>query len=114
MGGVLSVLPPLVQMKCFNGTEEAWGTLTPEHMLSDFSELAFKHGRGLPGEWTVVGLLDALPDDVIDAAPHVVNTEVENGLLQVMDAMRTFLGRRPYAYGITPLLIYRQVFAPSD
>lgn len=107
-GDILSALPSLVQLKCFTESTEAWGTLNPDFMLSSSSELAFKHGKGLPGTWTVVGILDALPD-VENPAPINGNSDIENGLLQTMEAIRRGLGRRHSAYGITPLLIYRPV-----
>lgn len=110
IGDVLDALPPLIQVKCFNDQHSAWGTLKPEFMLSSPAELALKHGRGLPGQWTVVGILDALPH-MSNPLPPDGNTEIETGLVSAMDFMKESLGRRNSHYGITPLLIYRPVHA---
>ena len=110
IGDVLDALPPLIQVKCFNDQHSVWGTLKPEFMLSSPAELALKHGRGLPGQWTVVGILDALPH-MSNPLPPDGNTEIETGLVSAMDFMKEGLGRRNSHYGITPLLIYRPAHA---
>nr|WP_314539903.1 hypothetical protein [uncultured Ottowia sp.] len=111
-GSILTALPALIQLKCFNERYEAWGTLNPQHMLCSPSDLAFKFGPGVPGQWTVVGLLDAKPDE--ENPISETNTDLEKGLLTAMLQMRLYLGRPASAWGITPLLIYREVLGAAN
>jgi hypothetical protein len=111
-GSILTALPALIQLKCFNEKYEAWGTLNPQHMLCSPSDLAFKFGPGVPGKWTVVGLLDAKPHE--ENPISKTNTDLEKGLLTAMTYMRYFLGRPASAWGITPLLIYREVLGAAN
>lgn len=111
-GSILTALPALIQLKCFNERYEAWGTLNPQHMLCSPSDLAFKFGPGVPGQWTVVGLLDAKPHE--ENPISETNTDLEKGLLTAMSQMRLYLGRPASAWGITPLLIYREVLGAAN
>ena len=66
----------------------------------------------MPGQWTVVGLLDAKPDE--ENPISETNTDLEKGLLTAMLQMRLYLGRPASAWGITPLLIYREVLGAAN
>lgn len=95
---------------------ETWSTLAPEFMTGSTSDLFLKHGARISGTWNMIGVLDAEPD-LITGTDY---SQEQNNLLFGLRGMshlldligpiaRSFLGRPSGAYGITPLVIYREV-----
>lgn len=106
---MVSKLPHTLQMTLLaEDFGEAWSTLDPAHMTISTEDLAFKHGGTIAGEWHVLGILDAVPDEATAAAP-ITGNQVRAGMLQVLSSMRTILGRPSGAYGITPIAVFRPI-----
>lgn len=105
---LLKGMPDLVQIKIASNDSDAWGNLDPANMLTKYEELPFKYGPTMPGEWLIVGILDALPDCVDNEGCYAA-TDFEQAMLPAMTFMREFMGRQPRAYGVTPLVIYRGI-----
>lgn len=102
-------LPHIIQMRAFNESHQLWATLTPEALTVNPSDLAFKHGPSIPGEWAILGLLDARPTGEDELRLPVGLGEVEAGMLEMALQLKNFLGRNHTDYGITPIAIYREV-----
>jgi hypothetical protein len=106
---IVSTLPHSIQGTFLTEDHEAWFTLEPIHMRINPEDIVFKHGCDLEGEWHMLGIVDALPDDGtlnIDAFTRV-STQVEAGLRVMLLGLRTALGRPSQRYGITPIIIFR-------
>lgn len=120
---IMKVLPMEVQATVRGSEGSAWMTLSPEHMTVSASDLMLKHGYEIAGNWSLVGVLDALPDDggaPSNAVQAALSTALQSagafgtnalGLMTMMLApmARLTMGRPAAARGITPLLIFRQV-----
>jgi hypothetical protein len=106
---IISKVPHSVQGTCVTDQGDAWFTLQTEYMRINAEDLVFKHGCDLEGEWHVLGIVDALPDNMTEPSPGQshVTSELEVGLRMMLAAIRNALGRPPHRYGITPLLIFR-------
>lgn len=102
-------LPHIIQMRAFNDDHQLWATLTPDALTVNPSDLAFKHGPSIPGEWAILGLLDARPSSEEEMKLPSGLGEVETGMLQMALHLKHFLGRNFTDYGITPIAIYREV-----
>jgi hypothetical protein len=87
-----------------------WGTLRNEFLVTPSADLMLSHGASIAGTWSAVGILDARPDSGVDAqeSPASVNAtyQIIRGLGPVA---RTLLGRPSGSYGVTPLLIFREI-----
>lgn len=109
---IVELLPHMLQMRIRSGEYACWATLDPEQMTVNPADLVFKHGALIPGEWSILGLLDAQPShataDLLSAVQHTQGPLVP-GMLQMLSGLREMLGRAPDDYGITPLAIYRTV-----
>ena len=105
---LISKLPHSLQGNLTTGSVDAWFTLKPECMLLNPEDLAFKHGSDLSGEWHVLGILDALPENDFDV-PVVPNfpAEMEIHMRTLLLGLRGVFGRPPQRYGITPVMIFR-------
>lgn len=116
---LFSSFPSTVQMRVTDGTSHYWGTVTPDGLTSSPGDLMLKHGLRIAGQWTTVGILDAVPDAAVSEfeahAQTVIDMvmlgELVGGMSSVASAMRPLVGRPPAAYGITPILVFREVAA---
>lgn len=109
---IVEQLPHTLQMRINSLGQRFWGTLDPEQMTVNPSDLAFKYGALIPGEWSVLALLDAEPSLAeADSIMAVVEAEGQflPGMLQMLGGLRTMFGRGTTEYGVTPLAIYRKI-----
>jgi hypothetical protein len=121
----LRMLTPVIQATVNDRTNTVWMTLSPDSMITTPHDLALKHDIEIAGEWSVLGIVDALPDKdplpvptvippndpaAMNAALASYNTNMA-GFMALMNAIqaRSFMGRPMGAFGITPLLIFREV-----
>lgn len=109
---VIELLPHMLQMRVWNSENAAWSTIEPSYLTINPLDLVFKHGAFVPGEWTIISILDAKPSDVeTDYMTAMLNTGtgVTAGMPQILRGLREAFGRGPDDYGITPIAIYRKV-----
>ena len=121
---MLKIMPHAVQ--AFFATEDGqriWGTLAEENLVTPPGDLALKHGIMVAGEWNLVAILDAMPschipdeDYETQAQQAVVQTlnllgssPISQIAVHVAPAAKLLLGRPQSSYGVTPLLIFREV-----
>lgn len=109
--GFLGLLPYPVHMTMSSADGKAWGCLATENVVVSTTDLLLKHGTLIPGEWTIIGIIDGLANE-----PEVVQPVKKPSEIKMMDAVdkvaavaRLALGRPRDAYAVTPLLIYREV-----
>ncbi|WP_313666225.1 hypothetical protein [Shinella sp.] len=121
---LMAVLPHAVQAAVSDDDMSVWMTLKEENIAISPPDLFMKHGLTIAGEWTIVGILDATPDDE-DYHPSdgglSLNTMKQMaagsklGYLSFTMAshfapiIRQLFGRPPESYGFTPLLLFREV-----
>lgn len=109
IGAIVERLPQAVQMYLTElDGDKAWMTLNNEFMIVNPDELALKHGGYIAGEWHVLGVVDAVPD-----YDQTYRGELPEGMTSAMitmlDAVRQVVGRPAESYGMTPILIFRQI-----
>jgi hypothetical protein len=130
---IFSLLPHSLQIELKAGGGVTWGSLNEANLVVDSSDIFLKHGVHLPGTWNVLGVLDALPSirdnreeamrNYANAQNRVVTSDFgafetisTGGVSALIDGIvpmiRLLLGRRDHQYGVTPLLIFREV-APN-
>lgn len=97
-----------------------WCTLNADSLVVNSGDLLLKHGITIDGEWAVVGILDGRPSDGSETSPddtmRALGIDPELGvgigagvLMSLAPVAQSLLGRQPTAFGITPLLIFREV-----
>jgi len=116
---ILSIYTSLPHSSCFNiddSHHKVWGILTEDYISGTSSDVALKYGNAIAGTWAVLGIMDALPDTLVEV-PHPPMADVltdGDGAVKKLIAYYSFVvrrsfGRPPEMYGVTPLLIFRQV-----
>lgn len=119
---MLPVLPHTLSVIVGGTNGVSWATLREEHLIGTGSDLILKHGVVIPGEWQMLGILDARPDQggqgdveannaINFADPDRLGAHSLVGQLAgVMSPIfRILLGRPGTHFGITPVMIFRQV-----
>ena len=119
---IMPVLPHMVQMSVSTVDNSVWGTLREDSLVASPSELMMKHGMSIDGTWHVVGVLDAFPDEDFQpeqgpslAMLRQMMAGAQLGHLafsmasSLMPMIRQILGRPSSSYGVTPLLVFREI-----
>lgn len=112
MFSIFEDFPQTINMTMLGKTGKAWSTLNPESLRINIWDYVLKCGNELPGEWHCLALLDSRPN-------HIVSTNASQGsndsqrldsmVTNVLSSMRGFLGIEDDTYGVTPILIFREV-----
>lgn len=120
---VLEMLPGMphsVQGHIRGPGGSVWFTLNEEFMAATGGELVLRAGTTLPGEWHILGILDGQPDTTTFEGlaamgaddlfpPGISDSVIGNVVSQFAPLFRFMLGRPASSYGVTPLLIFREV-----
>lgn len=94
-----------------------WASLDVASLVGTMSDLVLKHGNKLAGDWAMLGILDGKPfdhDNILTAddmlrAGLIGQGSLTNAAVNLGPITRQALGRPLGSYGITPLLIFREV-----
>ncbi len=109
---ILEALPHALLMTFMSDNECLWSSLDEEHLKINSDDITLKHGASFAGKWTVLGILDAKPNDKSEnTAPPSIGNPFFDGLVQILDSIREMIGRPSTYYGITPIAIFRTVTA---
>jgi hypothetical protein len=107
---VLKILPHGLQARLLTKDQKRiWCGLHDGSLVGSASDLMLKHGSTISGEWNMLGVLDAEPDSDANDQSAVPQDEVAFFLTSLAPFARTALGRPATAYGMTPLVIFREV-----
>lgn len=121
---IVGMLPHTVQARITRPDGMVvWSSLREDGLVTSAADLMLKHGSAIAGQWSALGVLDALPD--ADAEGNLTDSGVQSIisalslsgsafgklLVDMEPHIRPMLGRPFQAYGITPLLIFREVSA---
>ena len=102
------LLPHSVQAS-LRGEATVWCSLQTPGMTTPADDLLLKHGVAVRGEWSLLGILDAVPDSDADSRPLSPGEDIATLMRALAPAARQLLGRPPDHYGVTPLLIFREI-----
>jgi hypothetical protein len=92
-----------------------WSTIDPTCVIGGSTHLHLKYGATIGGDWHMIGILDCLPGDGgsdITQTGRIcgdgINT-FNSAIQSVIRELRIIMGRPGDCYGITPLIIMREV-----
>jgi hypothetical protein len=112
---VVTSLPVRSQVEITGDHGSSWSVLNEDGLVIAYNELTMTHGPSIPGEWIVVGLLDARADSDPDAttvADEIVPVQTAQTFSQMNGfavSLRKIVGRPLGSHSITPLVIFREV-----
>lgn len=119
---MLSLFPHSIQAHLLGTNYGVWCSFAEASLVGASSDVVLKHGSFVPGEWHMLGILDAFPDvkqeptsgeavseSVDEAVASSVGTMIGKLTAQLAPVARELLGRPRTSFGMTPLLIFREV-----
>jgi hypothetical protein len=119
---LMTIMPHTAMAAIRSGETSAWCTLLENWLTVPTSDLLLKHGAAVSGVWNLIGVLDAFPDDPeIEIKPGLTNRTVTQmeasasicslGLMfaNIVLPLKQLVGRPEKAFGVTPLLIFREI-----
>lgn len=116
---VMDMLPHLPHSGQFHLIGEdfaAWAPASEDALVGFMSDLVLKHGAKIAGQWSMLGILDALPYDgeqdmtALEMIRAGMTTDgIAKAALQFAPYIRMALGRPLLSYGMTPLLVFREI-----
>jgi hypothetical protein len=107
--GLLKLMPHGMQIQMSTGSHSLWSALDAKGFVTPPSDLSLNHGSHLPGTWNVLGILDALPGEALSGPSATEHSLVGNLTNTIQPLARQLIGRPPTSYGLTPILIFREV-----
>lgn len=112
---IIEKIPQPIHMILSN-EHKIWGTLSDSGFMSPPNDLFLKHKNIIPGKWYVLGILDTLNErSEFDASGlQTFGGQLLRGVQDLFGHMISMFGRPDDAYGITPLIIFREVARCSD
>ncbi len=112
---IIGMLPHTVQARLRDDTgASVWCSLREDDLVVSASDLTLKHGATVSGRWNMLGVLDATPEPstLLDNAGALTGASAFGELmLHLTPAIRGILGRPQSDYGMTPLMIFREITA---
>jgi len=92
-----------------------WATLDPNYLVGGSSDLALKHGVRISGNWHVLGILDCMPGELVTNEVDIgricggADNAFSGSALTLFREMGLILGRPSDCFGITPIVIMREI-----
>lgn len=109
---MLGILPHSVQALVTSPNASVWSIVRSDCLATSSGDLLLKHGLKIPGDWSILGILDAQPDLIDSDGEPEFSPDGDQMAAQMMAMFapltRKLLGRPQDSFGITPLLIFRE------
>jgi hypothetical protein len=122
---ILPLLPHSPQINIVTPDYAVWATVEPQYMAGTVADITLKHGGKVAGSWSMVAILDARPFEVHDNPEDHDYDDIMSGLdkarigmfsdnvwkiaTELAQPTRQALGRPIISYGVTPLIIFREI-----
>jgi hypothetical protein len=123
---LLPLLPHSPQINVVSPDHVAWATINPDNVFGSVEDLMLKHGSKVAGSWAMVGVLDARPfetrededyDDILGFEDKLRTGMLQDSIWKIAADLafpaRQALGRPFTSYGMTPLVIFREIERPA-
>lgn len=88
--------------------KEVWMTLNRDEVSTSAHDANFKHGEFTAGEWYLLGVLDALPNDDYSFT-GASESDIQSMMREFVNQLKTLGGRSQSSYGVTPIAIFRNI-----
>lgn len=110
MAELVSHLPHALELSLTAEDGNVWCTLKHDYMLTSAEDIALKHGATLAGTWHMLGILDAHPGPIEEAAEQPEGSSISQAMASLTLIVRQQMGRPESAHGMTPLMLFRALW----
>jgi hypothetical protein len=113
MFSIIKVLPHGIRAELVDKDYRSiWAPIRDNFLVVSSSDILLNHGSIIPGQWSIIGILDALPDAAAaqnDQTPTMFEGPLGQFMREFGPKIRELLGRPPGSHGVTPLIIMREI-----
>lgn len=106
---MMQIFGTTTQATIIDKSVSVWCSLREDYLTISPADLLLQHGLYISGKWTVVGILDAKPSNPDPNAGNPTISIFADALAHIIPSVRNMLGRPNPYFGITPLLILREI-----
>ena len=113
---ILPHLPHSAHLHVVTDDCAVWAPAVEDCLVTPASDLLLKHGAKVAGQWSMLGILDALPFEAGEmmTTMEMIRTgmtseSIAKAALTLAPTIREAIGRPLMSYGMTPLLVFREV-----
>lgn len=105
----MQLLPHGIQGRLIGDLQRTvWFTLREDGLSTNAADVFLKHGSHIAGSWNIVGIVDALPSFAF-SPQSPFEDGMQKAIADLGASLRPAVGRPNDAWGMTPLLIFREV-----
>ena len=90
-------------------SDSFWMTAKKDNFCIEMSEFVLKFGNRLPGDWMVLGVMDAKPNYESEWEEPELNGQFRKVATSWIPVIQKMLGRPENCFAITPLVIFREI-----
>lgn len=112
MGEVVRIMPRVPQIYLHSRGAKVWAILKQEHATIDLSTLTLAYGDNIQGQWHMLAVLDAKPDDHLDSHElplPSMDGDLAKAISLIQAPLRGLVGRSSDAYAVSPIAIFRSI-----
>lgn len=113
---VLPHMPHSAHLHIVTDDLAVWAPASEHSLVTPVSDLVLKHGAKVAGQWSMLGILDALPwetDEMMTPLEMIrtgmMSENIAKAALSLAPTIKQAIGRPILSYGMTPLLVFREV-----
>jgi hypothetical protein len=112
---LLAALDQPLLMLFQTDAERFWSAIDRTFVVGGSAHLHLKYGPTIRGEWDMIGILDCLPSPIIDDGAAIgrfcggAENSFADAALEMLRELRILMGRPEDCYGITPLILMREI-----
>lgn len=106
---ILGEMPSTAQGILVKGGTKIWSVYDVNNWVAHPASLALSHGARIDGQWAIIGIIDAKPNESPLKANASLFSTAMSAMVDFSEVIREEMGRPKNCYGFTPLLVFREV-----
>lgn len=104
---VAGLVPDSLTVLMKHADTSVWGAVHRKDLLSSSGQLAMQSGPVLPGDWSMLAIVDVPIGDATGEIDGL--SRFAEGLLRGLEGMRSVIGMPKNCLGVTPLAVFRRL-----
>lgn len=109
--GLMKSIPHAMHAHFLTTDGYLWAALEAQYLTVPASDIVLKYGGSLSGQWKVLFVLDSYPETGLStaSADSWAAGQATDGVFNAIRAIRELIGRPFGWFGVTPLMIFREI-----
>lgn len=109
----ISCVENAVNINLLTNNETVWASSKREYFNISPQSICLEHGSSITGKWNLLAILNEAPDNdfqsIKDSVSNIKGNKLTDIFNKISDGFREFTGRGENCYGVTPILLFREL-----